>query len=28
VNAEQASKKVMREPTPLTLGEGRCCWGG
>jgi len=28
VNAEQASKRVMREPTPLNLGEGRCCRGG
>ena len=27
VNAEQASKKVMREPTHLNYGEGRCRWG-
>lgn len=27
MNAEQASKRVMRTPTPLNLGEGRCCWG-
>ena len=28
VNAEQASKRVMRKPTPLNLGEGRRRWGG
>jgi hypothetical protein len=27
VNAEQASKKVMREPTHLNFGEGRRRWG-
>ena len=27
MNAEQASKKAMREPTHLNYGEGRCCWG-
>ena len=26
VNAEQASEKVMRKPTPLNLGEGRRRW--
>ena len=28
VNAEQASRRVMRTPTLLNLGEGRCCRGG
>ena len=27
VNAEQASKRVMRKPTRLNIGEGRSCWG-
>ena len=27
VNAEQASKRVMWEPTRLSNGEGQCCWG-
>lgn len=27
VNAEQASKRVTREPTHLNFGEGRRCWG-
>ena len=27
VNAEQASKRVMRKPIPLNLGEGRRRWG-
>ena len=26
VNAEQASKRVMQEPTRLSDGEGRCRW--
>ncbi len=26
VNAEQASKRLMREPTRLEIGEGRCRW--
>lgn len=28
VNAEQASKRVMRKPTPLNLEEGRRRWEG
>jgi hypothetical protein len=28
VNAEQASKRATRKPTPLNLGEGRRRWGG
>ena len=28
VNAEQASKRVVQEPTRLSLGEGRCRWDG
>ena len=27
MNAEQASKRVMQEPTRLRYGEGRRCWG-
>ena len=27
VNAEQASKRVMQEPTRLNYGEGRCVLG-
>jgi hypothetical protein len=27
VNAEQASKRVMRKPTRLIFGEGRRRWG-
>ena len=27
MNAEQASKRVMWEPTRLDFGEGRRCWG-
>jgi hypothetical protein len=26
VNAEQASKRIMQEPTRLSIGEGRCRW--
>ena len=26
MNAEQASKRPMREPTQLAYGEGRCRW--
>jgi hypothetical protein len=27
VNAEQASKRAMREPIWLNFREGRSCWG-
>ena len=27
VNAEQASKRIMQEPTRLSIGEGRCADG-